>query len=48
MTAARDMFGSALNILNERRDHQGGLGSNEQWARQIAGDLAKCDATLGR
>ena len=45
MGAARDMFQQTQNILDDLRG-QGSLGSNEQWAREIAGEIAKCDAAL--
>ena len=47
MSAARDMFQQTLNILDDLR-RQGSLGANEQWAKEIAGEIAKCDAALGR
>ena len=47
MVAARDMFQQTQNILDDLRS-QGSLGANEQWAREIAGEIAKCDAALGR
>lgn len=48
MSAARDMFQQALNILDDLRRLRGTLGSNEKWATQIAGDIAKCDTALGK
>ena len=48
MSAARDMFQQALNILDDLRRLRGTLGSNEKWAKQIAGEIAKCDAPLGK
>ena len=45
MGAARDMFQQTQNILDDLRS-QGSLGANEQWAREIAGEIAKCDAAL--
>ena len=48
MSAARDMFRQTLNILDELRRSQGDLGSNEDWAKEIAGEIAKCDTALGK
>ena len=48
MSAARDMFQQALNVLDELRSLRGTLGSNEKWAKEIAGEIAKCDAALGK
>ena len=45
--AARDMFQQSLNILDDLR-RQGPLGGNEQWAKEIAGEIAKCDTALRR
>jgi eukaryotic-like serine/threonine-protein kinase len=47
MSAARDMFRQTLNILDDLRS-RGALGGNEQWAKEIAGEIAKCDTALGR
>ena len=47
MSAARDMFRQALNILEDVRS-EGALGGNEDWARDIAAEIAKCDAVLGK
>ncbi|MEP7014647.1 MAG: hypothetical protein ABI925_04340, partial [Verrucomicrobiota bacterium] len=46
MSAARDMFRQTLNIMNDLRSRTGTLGSNEQWANEIAGEIAKCDTAL--
>jgi serine/threonine protein kinase/tetratricopeptide (TPR) repeat protein len=48
MSAARDMFQQALNVLDELRSLRGTLGSNEKWAKEIAGEIAKCDTALGK
>jgi serine/threonine protein kinase len=48
MSAARDMFRQTLNILDDLRRSQGDLGVNEDWAKEIAGEIAKCDAALGK
>lgn len=47
-STARDIFLQALSILEEMRRQQGGLGGNEKWAAEIAGEIAKCEATLSR
>ena len=41
-------FRQTLNILDDVRGSQGDLGSNEDWAKEIAGEIAKCDAALGK
>jgi serine/threonine protein kinase/tetratricopeptide (TPR) repeat protein len=48
MSAARDMFRQTVNILDDLRSRQGDLGANEQWAKEIAGEIAKCDTALGK
>jgi serine/threonine protein kinase/tetratricopeptide (TPR) repeat protein len=47
MSAARDMFRQTLQIIDDSRRSTGDLGVNEKWAREIAGEIAKCDAALG-
>jgi serine/threonine protein kinase/tetratricopeptide (TPR) repeat protein len=47
-STARDMFQRSLNVLDELRNRQGTLGANEDWAKEIAGEIAKCDAVLGK
>jgi tetratricopeptide (TPR) repeat protein/tRNA A-37 threonylcarbamoyl transferase component Bud32 len=48
MIAARDMFRHALSILEEGRA-QGTLEpANQAWAKEIAAELAKCDAALAK
>ncbi len=46
--AARDMFQQALNILDDARRRSGSLGANEEWAKDIAAEIAKCDTALGK
>ncbi|HEV3409919.1 MAG TPA: hypothetical protein VG095_06480, partial [Chthoniobacterales bacterium] len=46
MSAARDMFRQTQSILDELRRQTGDLGANENWAKEIAGEIAKCDAAL--
>ncbi len=48
MSAARDMFQQTLRIIDELRRTEGDLGVNEQWAKEVAGEIAKCDTALGR
>lgn len=45
MSDARDMFRKALDTIDELR-RQRPLGANEQWAKEIAAEIAKCDAAL--
>ncbi len=47
MSIARDMFQQTLNILDDLRS-RGALGGNEDWAREITGEIAKCDTALGK
>jgi non-specific serine/threonine protein kinase/serine/threonine-protein kinase len=48
MTAAREMFRQSESIIDESRRREGDLGQNENWAREIAAEIAKCDAALGK
>jgi non-specific serine/threonine protein kinase/serine/threonine-protein kinase len=48
MTAAREMFRQSQSIIDEARRRDGDLGQNENWAREIAGEIAKCDAALAK
>jgi hypothetical protein len=41
------MFRQALNILDDLPGG-GSLGANEQWAREIAGELPKCETALDK
>jgi hypothetical protein len=42
------MFRQALNILDDLRS-QGTLGANETWAaKEIAGEIAKCETALAK
>ena len=47
-TAAREMFRQSESIIDEARRRDGDLGQNENWAREIAAEIAKCDAALGK
>jgi serine/threonine protein kinase/tetratricopeptide (TPR) repeat protein len=46
MSAARDLFRKSLKILDDARSRQGDLGINEEWAKEIAAEIAKCDTAL--
>ena len=46
MSTAREMFRRTEDILNELRRQRGDLGTNENWAREIAAEIAKCDTAL--
>jgi len=48
MSAARGMFQQTLNILEELRGRGTLDASNEQWAKEIADEIAKCDTALGK
>jgi serine/threonine protein kinase/tetratricopeptide (TPR) repeat protein len=48
MTAAREMFRQSESIIDEARRRDGDLGQNENWAREIAAEIAKCDAALAK
>jgi tetratricopeptide (TPR) repeat protein len=47
MTMAREMFRQALNTLDDLRG-RGTLGANEEWAKEIAGQVAKCETALAK
>ena len=47
-SSAREMFRQALKVIDDSRRRHGPLGSNEEWAKEIADEIAKCDAALGR
>ena len=48
MIAARDMFRKALSILGDARNQGILSAANEQWAKEIAAEIAKCDAALAK
>jgi hypothetical protein len=48
ISAARDRFRQTLNIIDDLRSRQGDLGVNEEWAKEVASEIAKCDAALGK
>ncbi len=48
MSAARDLFRQALNVFGAARSSAGGPGMNEDYAKAIAGEIAKCDAALAK
>jgi tetratricopeptide (TPR) repeat protein len=47
MNAARDMFQQSLNVLEDLRSRGTMDANSEAWARNIAGEIAKCDVALG-
>jgi non-specific serine/threonine protein kinase/serine/threonine-protein kinase len=48
MGTAREMFRQSQRIIDQARRRDGDLGQNENWAREIAAEIAKCDAALGK
>ena len=48
MSAARDMFQQSLNVLDDLRSRGTLPATDEQWAKGIAEEIAKCDAALGK
>jgi tetratricopeptide (TPR) repeat protein len=46
MNGARDMFQQSLNVLEDLRSRGTLDASSEAWAKNIAGEIAKCDAAL--
>jgi tetratricopeptide (TPR) repeat protein len=48
MSAARDMFRQSLNVLEDLRSRGTMDANSDAWARNIAGEIAKCDTALGR
>jgi tetratricopeptide (TPR) repeat protein len=48
LSAACDLFRQALNVFNHARGRGGSPGMNEDYAKTIAGEIAKCDAALGK
>ncbi len=48
-SAERDMFRKSADVLDALRiNNRGTLGSNEVWAKEIADEIAKCDAALAK
>ena len=48
INTARDMFRQCQNILDDLRS-RGALDANDEvWAKEIAGEIAKCDTALGK
>lgn len=48
LSSAHDMYQQSLNVLNELRS-RGALGAaDEVWAKEIAGELAKCETALAK
>jgi hypothetical protein len=48
MSAARDMFRQSLNVLDDLRSRGAMDANSEAWARNIAGEIAKCDTALAK
>ncbi len=48
MSTARDMFRQTQNILDDLRSRGTLAANDEEWAKTIAGEIAKCDTALGR
>ncbi|CAN5638018.1 hypothetical protein BH20VER1_BH20VER1_29580 [soil metagenome] len=48
MSAARDMFQESLNVLEDFRSRGIMDASDAEWAKMLAGEIAKCDAALNR
>jgi tetratricopeptide (TPR) repeat protein len=48
MSAARDMFQQGLNVLDDLRSRGILPATDEQWAKGIAEEIAKCDTALAK
>jgi len=48
LSAARNMFQQAVSTLGDLRSHGTLDANNEVWAKDIAGEIVKCDTALGR
>jgi eukaryotic-like serine/threonine-protein kinase len=48
MSSARDMFRQALIILDDLRARDALSPANQDWAKEIAAEIAKCDAALAK
>ncbi len=48
MREARDMFRQALNVLEDLRRRGTLDANNDEWAKGIAGEIAKCETALGK
>ncbi len=48
MSVARDMFRQTLNILDDSRSRGATWAVDEEWAKDIADEIAKCDTALGK
>jgi tetratricopeptide (TPR) repeat protein len=46
--ASRDMFQKCLDVLEDLRSRGALAAGNSEWAKKIAGEIAKCDAALGK
>jgi tetratricopeptide (TPR) repeat protein len=47
-SASRDMFQKCLDVLEDLRRRGALAAGNSEWAKMIAGEIAKCDAALGK
>ncbi len=48
LSAARDLFRQALDIFDDSLRSMGGMGWKEKYAKAIAGQIAECEAALGK
>ena len=48
MSAARDQFQKSLNVLDDLRSRGSLDPANDNWTKEIVGEVAKCDAALGK
>ena len=48
MSTGRDLLRQALGIIDDARKAEGDLGINEEWAREVAAEIARCDAALAK
>ena len=48
LSIARDMLRETLNVLDDLRSRGALDASKEPWAREIAGEIAKCDTALAK
>jgi predicted Zn-dependent protease len=48
MSAGREMFQESLNVLEDLRSRGAIDANSEGWVRNIADEIAKCEAVLGK
>ena len=48
MSSARDMYQQSLNVLDDLRSRGIWDAATEDWAKNIAGQIAECDTALGK